>query len=127
MNKQEKIDIIKNGKIVRVCDIVAFAVCCAVVVLVIILLSLRTEGESVQVYADGELYSEYSLSTDVSFDINGVCIVISDGECYVECADCDDHICMLFGSISLVNETIICVPNGVVIKVVGQSDLSAVI
>lgn len=127
MNKEEKIDAIKNGKIVRISDIIIFAVLAVVISVIIIFVSMRESGDTVEIYCSGELVGSYSLETDASFEYGGLCIVISNGECYVACSDCDDHICEYFGSISKVNETIICVPNSIVIKVVGDSGLSAVV
>ena len=84
------------------------------------------DGNRFQILVDGEVYGEYSLEEDISIDvvvndriINTV--EVSDGEVYMSDASCPDKLCVKEGHISHKNESIICLPNKVVIEVT-QSD-----
>ena len=81
----------------------------------------RTEGDSVSVFIDGQLYAQYPLSEDTSVEIlseNGFNrLVIRDGYAYVEEASCPDGICSSHRPICHDGESIICLPNKVVIEV----------
>ena len=87
-------------------------------------------GEKVTVFADGTLYGVYSLSEDQIVEIKSNkghnTMEIKDGQVSIIDADCPNKDCMKFGSISQTNQTIICLPNKVSIKISGESDLDAV-
>ena len=46
-------------------------------------------------------------------------LVISEGEAYIEEASCPDQICVKSGRVSLEGQTIVCLPNKVVISIEG--------
>lgn len=79
------------------------------------------EGDMVKVTIDGAYFGEYSLSDDKvveirhgeSFNI----LVIENGKARVESASCPDGICVSHRPISRSGESIICLPNKVVISV----------
>ncbi|MBR4295647.1 MAG: NusG domain II-containing protein [Clostridia bacterium] len=79
------------------------------------------EGDMVKVTIDGELFGEYSLSEDnvieirwgESFNI----LVIENGKARIESASCPDGICVSHRAISRSGESIICLPNKVVVSV----------
>lgn len=83
-------------------------------------------GGSVEVRIEGELVGTYSLYEDRterfeyddgSFNV----MVIKDGKVSVTEADCPDKHCINKGEIYRENETIICLPHELVIKVI-ESD-----
>ena len=81
----------------------------------------QSEGERVLVTVDGQT-SEYSLRTDRTISLkNGdsVCnsIVIKGGQVYMALADCPDQICVHHRAISQNRESIICLPNKVIVEV----------
>ena len=87
-------------------------------------LLFREEGDTVRVTVDGKLYGVYSLSEDLSVDIrtgeNGEHLnrlIIKDGKAYVEEASCPDGICAAHRPIFREGESIVCLPNRVVITV----------
>ena len=53
-------------------------------------------------------------------------IVVSDGTVRVEDADCPDKICEKSGAISKAGQTIVCLPNRVVIKILGKGEVEAI-
>lgn len=78
----------------------------------------RGNGRSVIVTSEGEIYGTYSLAQDQTIDINGTNrLVIADGTAVMEWADCPDQICVNHGSVSRNGESIICLPNKVVVTV----------
>lgn len=80
-----------------------------------------TQGEAqVRITVEGELYGTYGLKEEQTISINGsnVC-QIKDGEVCMAEADCPDKLCMHQGSIKIPGESIVCLPNRVVIEIVG--------
>ena len=106
-------------------DIFLISVVLTVAILGIVLLSfLRNEGKSVTVSVDGEFFGQYSLFEDREIEIASGenrdkrnLLVISEGVAYVREADCPNHDCVRVRGISSEGETIICVPNRVVISI----------
>ena len=93
---------------------------------------LRDSGNTVKVMVDGEIYGTYSLSDNITEDIitgdNGTNInrfVISDGKVYMENASCPDGICVAHRAIFRDGESIVCLPNKVVITVFTENDTDA--
>ena len=86
------------------------------------------EGDTVVVTLDGEIYGEYSLDADRSVDIrtdNSLnTFVISGGKVYMEHASCPDGICTAHRPIFRDGESIVCLPNKVVITVASKNETS---
>ena len=51
-------------------------------------------------------------------------LVIKDGKADVTEADCPDKLCVHQKAISKTNETIVCLPNKVVVQVIGTGEVS---
>ena len=83
----------------------------------------RDTGEYVSVSVNGAEVARYSLSVDGTYDIldGANVLVIENGHAYVSHADCPDKLCVRRGKISLVGESIVCLPNRVSISVVGNA------
>jgi hypothetical protein len=81
--------------------------------------SCASEGVSVSVSVDGEEIAVYPLDVDARYAINRGTntLVVKDGEAYMESASCPDKICVNYGKIRRVGESIICRPNKVVVTV----------
>ena len=81
----------------------------------------RSVGDTVTVTVNGEKYAEYSLSEDREIEIRvgeGYnVLVIEEGRAYVKNASCPDGICSSHRPISHDGESIICLPNKVVIEI----------
>lgn len=85
----------------------------------------RSPGNMVSVSIDGETYGIYSLSQNITEDIysgdnnqNHNRLVISDGKAYMENATCPDGICVDHKPVFRDGESIVCLPNRVVITVI---------
>ena len=72
---------------------------------------------------NGVAVSEYPLSTDGVFPLNGGTnvLVIENGKAYLNYSSCPDHVCERMGKIGYVGESIICLPNRVAVKIVGDT------
>ncbi len=89
----------------------------------------RPEGNTVSITVDGELYGVYPLAEDRAEDIytgedasRHNRLVIRDGEAYMESASCPDGICVGHRPISRSGESIVCLPNRVVVTVTAEQD-----
>ena len=92
-----------------------------------------TAGEYAVVEVNGETVVQLSLAEDTVYDIeieNEVTntLKIENGEAKMISADCPDKICVNHRSISKNNESIICLPNKVIITIVSdaESDIDGV-
>ena len=72
---------------------------------------------------DGQTAGTYPLDQDRIIEIGttNVC-EIKNKEAYMQSADCPDHICMRSDPISEAGESIVCLPNRVVLKVAASPD-----
>lgn len=84
----------------------------------------KSDGSSVLVTVNGERVAEYSLSDDGEYSINGGTniLVIENGEAYLKEADCKDKLCVNTGKISMSGERIVCLPNKVMIEILGEGE-----
>lgn len=75
-------------------------------------------GNTVTVTVDGELYGEYSLFVDATYEIGeGNILTVEGGVAYMSYADCPDKTCKNMGKISKTGEKIICLPNRVAVEI----------
>ncbi|MDR3021817.1 MAG: NusG domain II-containing protein [Clostridiales bacterium] len=122
----KKIDKIKYGRPIKILDL-AFIVGLVMLSIFALLFLFNKKGESVQVWKQGTLIKTVSLNqnTQLHLDIydGHLLIVIENGAVWVEEADCPDQICKKTGKISRVNQTIVCAPYNVFLRVIGESDL----
>lgn len=96
-------------------------------------LTRENYGAQVKVTVDGDLYGTYSLNENQEIRIqkDGVTtnvLVIKDGTADIIEADCPDKLCVHQRAISKTKETIVCLPNKVVVEVAGseESELDSV-
>ncbi len=66
----------------------------------------------------------YSLAENRTLTLESgghtLCIVIENQTAHVSSSDCPDKTCLHQGEISAAGETVICVPSGVVLKILGE-------
>lgn len=82
-------------------------------------------GNKVTVEQRGEEIGTFPLDKDAEIPIEYKgketnFLVIEDGYCYMKEAECPDHLCIKQGKIDKVGQTIVCMPNQVVVTVVGD-------
>lgn len=104
-------------------DVIFIAALLAVIAVAGACLSFfRGEGNSVTVSIDGTVVATYPLNVDRTEEIlteggGHNRLVIQDGKAYVESASCPDGICAAHKPIHREGESIVCLPNKVVITV----------
>ena len=96
-------------------------------VLVLVVLLTGKTGAYAQVRVDGTVVATYSLDEDRTETIQGVnggtnLLVIQDGTAEVTEASCPDGLCVGMGKISKNGQSIICLPNKVVVEVVETAE-----
>lgn len=78
---------------------------------------------TVVVSIDGEEYGSWLLSEDCTVEIEGTNrLLIKDGQADMTWADCPDQLCVHQKAITREGESIICLPNKVVISIVGGQE-----
>ena len=88
-------------------------------------------GQKAVVTVDGRLYGTYSLSQNQTIEIkqnNHINkITIKDGAVQMSYSDCHNQVCVNDGKVSQTNESIVCLPNKVMVEIVGgEVELDAV-
>ena len=93
-------------------------------------LLLRSPGGTVQVRVAGAVTAGYPLDVDASYTITGAnggtnLLVIEDGAARIEEASCPDGVCVHTGRIRRNGQSIVCLPNQVVVEIVSDTDNSS--
>lgn len=116
--------ILENKKLLS--DIILIGVLLIVSLSVFLIWHLSgTDGSTAVVTVDGKRVGEYSLAIDGVYYINDGTnvLAIEDGKAYMKEASCPGYQdCVETGKISRVGETIVCLPNKVVVEIVGEGD-----
>ena len=85
----------------------------------------KQTAATITVTVNGDVYGTYSLSKDQEISIGKTNrLVIQDGEADMIEADCPDQICVDHKAISKNKESIVCLPNKVIVEVVGGDEAS---
>ncbi len=92
----------------------------------LLIFSKKTEsGKQVEIFVDGKLKFIYSLNDDRNIEIKGnigsSTIEIKNGKIRMVFSPCPDKLCMKQGFIGNRGESIVCVPNRIVIKIKGEN------
>ena len=86
------------------------------------------KGNLAKVTVNGKIFGEYSLEKDETITIYDSkkhrigLLEIKDHKIRMKDADCPDHLCVKMGSISSKDATIICLPNEIMVEIIGDSD-----
>lgn len=93
----------------------------------VFLYAARETGQQVTVRANGQVIAVLSLRDDQEYpiqDASGVTnrLIIQDGAVWMERADCPDQLCVKQGKIRYAGDSIICLPNHVVVEITGGTD-----
>ena len=87
-------------------------------------------GAEVVVTVEGKIYGTYDLNKDQTVTIkqNGHTnkFIIKDGTVQMTEANCRNHVCIDSGAISRTSQSIVCLPNRVVIEIKGGGEFDAV-
>ncbi|OJU08502.1 MAG: hypothetical protein BGN88_14900 [Clostridiales bacterium 43-6] len=81
------------------------------------------KGALVQITIAGKSFATVRLDQDAVIPIGRTnTLVIKDGYAFMESADCNDQICVHHRKISRTDESIICLPNKVVVTIVNAKE-----
>ncbi|MBE6681063.1 MAG: NusG domain II-containing protein [Ruminococcaceae bacterium] len=112
MKKLHLNDIILNILIILLC--ISVPICLSVFG--------KDQKKTVVVSAEGKEACRMPLDKDDSFEINGVRIEVKDGKAYVSESDCPDRLCTDMKKAERNGDSIVCVPNKVSVKIVGDGE-----
>ncbi|MCU6761303.1 Uncharacterized protein conserved in bacteria [uncultured Roseburia sp.] len=106
-------------------DAIILALVFAVIVFVFLVFWLRpkTGGSAVRITVDGKVYGTYALEEAQTISIKDKDgkvtnqLVIENETAHMQKADCPDQLCVHQKAVSKENETIVCLPNKVVVEV----------
>ena len=94
------------------------------------LMTPRDAAAQAEIWLDGELYRTVDLGEDQEFVVEGPVgtntVTVKAGKIAVTAADCPDHYCMERGFCHSGTQ-IVCLPNRLVIKFVGQQEVDGVV
>ena len=96
-------------------------------VALIYLFFFRPAGNRVEITIDGKLYKTFSLEEEITEEIRtgeDGCntLIIRDGKAFMDFATCPDGICVDHSPIFRDGESIVCLPNRVVVTIVTQEE-----
>ncbi len=78
-------------------------------------------GNAVEITVEGRTFGTYPLVNDTVIDVEGrLKVVIENGGVSVTDHVCPDGFCEKHRPVSLAGETIICLPQGVVVRITGE-------
>ncbi len=106
--------------------ILAAAIIAAAAVILAIQFFRQDNGEQhVVVTVDGDVFGTYDLAENQTIEIGKTNrLVIENGNARMEWADCPDQICVNHKAVDKNGESIICLPNKVVVSVEGSKTSS---
>ena len=109
----------------------ALVLCLLLFALLLFLLAKdKTEkGAVVKVSVNGVEQMKLPMNENGEFTLNGGTnvLVIKDGAAFIIYGDCPKHYCVKTGGVSLVGERIYCLPNKLVVEILGEGDVDFVI
>ena len=122
----------KKLKLINKFDLVIIAVSSVLaVVLMFVFNSGKQAGRYAEVYLANELVVKIDLQNKeerlIKIKDNLIIKVFNDGCVAVVESDCPDKICLKTGKIKEVGQSIVCVPNRLLVIIVGSSDVDVVI
>ena len=116
----------KPLKLFRIWDIVLILLLLALVGLTLWLALSPKKGEYAEIFVDGKQVQTLSLDQDQTVELDCLQVVVQGGKVWVKDADCPDKICEKKGTIFRKGESIVCLPNRVVIKISGEGEVEAI-
>lgn len=94
---------------------------------IIIIIGTSTKSDKAVVYHNNELIKTIDLKINKDYIINGdngkIKIIVNNNRIKVASENSKNHLCSKQGYISHSYESIICLPNKVVIKIIGKSNI----
>ena len=104
-------------------EFAVLALLCLAALLSYLFLSLGDRGGVAVITVGQQVFAEVPLNRDGEYrvvDEGGTYLltcIVKNGEIHVSSSTCRDHVCVHQGSIHLTRETIVCLPNQVVVSI----------
>ncbi len=96
-------------------------ICLCLTLCALLLFFPKSHGDKAEIYLNGEKVRTVSLKEDTRFTVGNVSVAVEDGKIYVENSPCADKICVNTGKIFRKGDTVACLPEKVIIKIIGGS------
>ena len=112
----------------RKADILLFFSFLALAALIAVLPLVRSsgEGEQVRIISEGEVAGIYPLANDIEVEVSHGdhlnIVSIKDKKVYMEYSNCRNQICVHTGEITQPGDTIVCLPNYVIVEIIGNGE-----
>lgn len=107
-------------------DIILILVLITASVLLFVLKDNRKDGKLLKVSVNGSEICTLSLDEDIEYEIQGFIskniLIIENGKARMKEAGCPDKLCVKQGEISKAGESIICLPNRIIVSVEGGEE-----
>lgn len=109
-------------------DIILLGIIIIVALVAIVVVNVtKKQGTYVVVIYDQKEVAKYSIKDDIEIKLTYEenkynTLVIKDEKVYILDASCKDHICVKHHKISMIGETIVCLPNKTVVKIIGNDN-----
>lgn len=115
----KEVEDMKNGLKKKDWMLIGIIICVAVLVTLVHVFIGGKGASKVTVKVDGVIQGTYSLAEDQEIEINGGTNIlqIKNGRAKMIEADCPDQLCVHQKAVSMNHESIICLPNKVVVTV----------
>lgn len=109
----------------RVADFIVIAVVLICAVSIWLYPALSDTGSFARI-EQGENMQNISLETDCEIKLENATAKVENGKISIVDADCPDLVCVKTGAISKEGQSIICVPNHIVITIEGENEIDAI-
>ena len=96
----------------------------------LLFLPLNETGKTAEIYQNGNLLASLPLDQDTVYTVNGAytnVITVKDGQVAVTHTDCPGGDCQRIGWTASGGKSIVCLPNGVEVRVTGNSSVDIVV
>lgn len=84
---------------------------------IVLLVAFSEQGSRVVIKQDNKIIYDESINVDKTVNTGTNTVVIKSGVVYMESASCKNQICVSTGEISKKGESIVCLPNKVVVEI----------
>ena len=102
----------KKGDIAVICSVAV-----AFVLSIVLLIPFSKQGSRVVVKQDNKIVYNESININKTVDTPTNTVIIKDGIVYISNATCKNQVCVNTGKISKKGESIVCLPNKVVVEI----------
>ena len=102
----------KKGDIAVICSVAL-----AFVLSIVLLIPFSKQGSRVVVKQDNKIIYNESININKTVDTGANTVIIKDGVVYISDATCKNQVCVNTGKISKKGESIICLPNKVIVEI----------